>query len=528
MKYDIITTIKETEKSSVVLALMEGWEDPVIVKRLQNANTEIYRVLSELDNIHLPRIYALEQQEDALLVAEEYVDGETLKSYLEQSLLNEEQKLSVALQLCEAVELLHKCTPPVIHRDIKPSNVVITEEGIVKLIDFDASRQYREERDAEDTRVLGTAQYAAPEQYGFRQTDVRSDIYSLGIVLKGMDFHGRRLANGLWKRITAGCTRFEPKKRYRSVKIVAKKIWRVMMRQKYEGWYWCGAAFFLTVLILTGGIIMHRRLEQKEIPQLKQLQLDGLLVTTPETTQASAPTPTLTPTPTNTPVPAPTNILTPTSLPTPDPERMEAVSQELEEARLTVINYYQSQKEEPEFLLYATHFETATNIVYVTLTNRITEEEIIVSTKDYRLENSVLHVEAELLQSLQNAYYRMEVASEGDRSVTMGIYLRVHSPEEKFVEGEQAIQSNYLDYEYERYEKLHVVLRCDTKAKIVGLNSSPIEAVPPEQYRILCDGRVLELSPELLERCKNYGALIFYVVLDNGVKEKLTINNPYQ
>ena len=220
--YHTITTIKSTEKSQVFLAFMEGQEEPVIIKRMNAANPEVYKVLSEMNNEHIPRIFACEWQGKELVVAEEYVDGETLEHLLKEGLLTEEQKLEVALQLCEAVEVLHNCVPQMIHRDIKPSNVLITEEGLLKLIDFDAARQYKEMSEDSDTRILGTADYAAPEQFGYKQTDVRSDIYSMGIVFEMLHFHGEGLAALSWKRMLEICTNFDPKKRYSSVNNLSK------------------------------------------------------------------------------------------------------------------------------------------------------------------------------------------------------------------------------------------------------------------------------------------------------------------
>ena len=72
--------------------------------------------------------------------------------------------------------------PPIIHRDIKPDNIIIRPEGEVGLIDFGIARQYKPHRDS-DTRIMGSSVTAAPEQYGFAQTDERTDLYALGTTL---------------------------------------------------------------------------------------------------------------------------------------------------------------------------------------------------------------------------------------------------------------------------------------------------------------------------------------------------------
>lgn len=85
-------------------------------------------------------------------------------------------------QVCEAVRELHESfNPPLIHRDLKPANIVLSN-GRVFLIDFGISRVYRS-GSVSDTSHLGTRAYAPPEQYGFGQTDTRSDVYALGMVL---------------------------------------------------------------------------------------------------------------------------------------------------------------------------------------------------------------------------------------------------------------------------------------------------------------------------------------------------------
>ena len=87
-----------------------------------------------------------------------------------------------ALQLCNVLLYLHNMNPPVIYRDLKPENILISNDGKVKVIDFGIARTYKEEQ-IKDTDVVGSFGFASPEQYGARQTDGRSDIYSFGALL---------------------------------------------------------------------------------------------------------------------------------------------------------------------------------------------------------------------------------------------------------------------------------------------------------------------------------------------------------
>ncbi|MBC8160840.1 MAG: serine/threonine protein kinase, partial [Roseiflexaceae bacterium] len=114
----------------------------------------------------------------------EYVPGQSLEERMHEANapLLEQQALGYGIQLTRVLNYLHTRTPPVIYRDLKPSNVIITPEGVLKLVDFGVARTYKA-RKSKDTVAMGSAGYAPPEQYGKGQTDARSDIYALGATL---------------------------------------------------------------------------------------------------------------------------------------------------------------------------------------------------------------------------------------------------------------------------------------------------------------------------------------------------------
>jgi len=281
MKYITIQVIKKSERSEVVFAAMDEMDVPVVVKRLQGANPEIYREIAKIRNPHIPRIYCVEEQGDELCVAEEYIDGRTLDVYLAEETLTDLRKLGLMVQLCEALEALHQCNPPVIHRDIKPSNILITTDGVLKIIDFDASRQYKEEKDTGDTRLLGTIEYAAPEQFGYSQTDERSDIYSAGVVFSEIKIGKEASFAGALKRLIDKCTSFDPENRYKDVSELKRGLEKCIRKGMSRGrkkWVIPLAA----VAILLGMLFVGRIQMQREQGEYKEAGLNPTGTSVPE------------------------------------------------------------------------------------------------------------------------------------------------------------------------------------------------------------------------------------------------------
>ncbi len=162
---------------------------PYVRKRFPIASGmgEAYRRLWEAQEdgqrfLHLPRIFECYDTESERIVVMEHVNGSTLSDMVYRSDPSVALGLEVFRKLCDAVSELHdRFDPPIIHRDLKPSNIMLSASGLT-IIDFGIARSFDPER-TEDTRHLGTRNYAPPEQFGFGQTSVRSDIYSMGMVL---------------------------------------------------------------------------------------------------------------------------------------------------------------------------------------------------------------------------------------------------------------------------------------------------------------------------------------------------------
>lgn len=165
----------------------------------------------------LPRLYEVTVSDESTTVIEEYIEGE-LPDAAE---LSGRRLRRMIGELCTVLEFLHG--KGIIHRDIKPSHVLLAKDGHIRLIDFDAARMPKEDLE-QDTRLLGTKGYAPPEQYGFAQTDERTDIYALGITLKQV--LGERAEKQVYKRIIRKCTRLDPDKRYQSAGRVRRALFQ--------------------------------------------------------------------------------------------------------------------------------------------------------------------------------------------------------------------------------------------------------------------------------------------------------------
>ena len=186
-------------------------------------NTQVFAYLKDHKSRYVPRIESFREDGDNLIVIEEFVQGRTLHDILE----NEDQPLSfqerirILTEICDGLSFLHSAQPPIIHRDLKASNIMLTEDGVVKIIDYDAAKIYvRGEK--KDTVLMGTHGVAAPEQYGFAPSDVRTDIFALGKLIERMLPDNVDAA-----RIVARATHIDPKKRYSSAAMVRDQIVRI-------------------------------------------------------------------------------------------------------------------------------------------------------------------------------------------------------------------------------------------------------------------------------------------------------------
>lgn len=142
-------------------------------------------MLVSLDHPRLPRIvdFFPDEQNGVMYLVMDFIEGITLETYLRKSgIISEDTLRDIARQICEGLHYLHTREPPIVYRDLKPSNIMMEDTGELRFIDFGTARSYKPENE-EDTVMLGTIGFAAPEQYTGKQSDQRTDLYALGAIL---------------------------------------------------------------------------------------------------------------------------------------------------------------------------------------------------------------------------------------------------------------------------------------------------------------------------------------------------------
>lgn len=207
------------EKKNIVLVQDIRNSELCVKKTLDIYLRDVYEQLASVIIEGVPAVKECVADDGKLIVVEEYVQGRSLKQVLdEQGLLNEEQAYDIAVQLADILVRLHQLEPAIVHRDIKPSNIIIEKNGHVNLIDFNAARHVNADKN-EDTRMLGTVYFAAPEQFGFGQSDERTDIYGLGATINYImtgDKPGAGIAECRFSDILKKCLMVDAKDRYQS------------------------------------------------------------------------------------------------------------------------------------------------------------------------------------------------------------------------------------------------------------------------------------------------------------------------
>ena len=226
-KYDGLIDLSGNE--NITLMCHNETKKLIVRKKISGINMELYKQLVNVRHRNLVQVIGLEESKfNFYYTYEEYINGITLAEILVNGTIPEEKAVQWIEQLCKAVKLLHEQNPIIIHRDIKPGNIMLSSDGVIKLIDFDASKEFTPNKQR-DTELIGTPDYAAPEQYGFASSDPRTDVYAIGILFHELitGYKPNEIKSpyqGKYKKVIQNCIELDPKRRYQNVQELERQL----------------------------------------------------------------------------------------------------------------------------------------------------------------------------------------------------------------------------------------------------------------------------------------------------------------
>ncbi len=219
--YEFIKDINDNVK----LAFSDGMV--FIAKEITPDDLPVYRKIAGIKNKNIVSVKEITCIDGRFYVIRDFIQGVTLDRYIElNGLMDDKMVKNVILDVCNGLRAVHGLG--IVHRDINPSNIIIDGDGKAVIIDFGISRIEKEGM-SRDTQILGTHGYAAPEQYGFTQTDNRADIYAVGVLmnyLKTGMMPNEKLENGYYKKIIQRCIEIDSDERYQDVEAVMAALGR--------------------------------------------------------------------------------------------------------------------------------------------------------------------------------------------------------------------------------------------------------------------------------------------------------------
>ena len=198
----------------------------LMVRRISPAaDYPVLQTLCRIKHRNLMEIYDVKTQDGVCISLCEYINGMTLDMRVEYyQPFDIRSAKDILCQICDGLSQLH--INGIVHRDIKPGNVMITDDGTVKIIDYSISRLIKPEQ-RKDTTVLGTAGYASPEQFGFTQTNGKTDIYACGVLLNYLltgKLPNEQLHQGLLTTVIQQCIEIDENKRFASADELKKVL----------------------------------------------------------------------------------------------------------------------------------------------------------------------------------------------------------------------------------------------------------------------------------------------------------------
>jgi len=259
------------------------------------------KAAASLDHPFICKIYETGEFEGKAFIVMEYIEGKDLRGKLDEGVLPLRDALQIALEIAEALEVAHE--KGIIHRDLKPANIMITPRGHVKVMDFGLAKHFLTEGEGDITQtitqesltehgaIVGTLAYMSPEQARGESVDVRSDIFSLGIILYEMTT-GRhpfskanpletltsilrdatppvnikpKMMNPILSPVLRKALAKEPENRFQNIKELIDAIHKFQKdfgggaRLRLRWWQIATGAALIIAMIVTGVLLLTRR-----------------------------------------------------------------------------------------------------------------------------------------------------------------------------------------------------------------------------------------------------------------------------
>lgn len=283
--WTVYECLKESEDSSTFLVKETATGILCVLKWGRNRQAEFLRnemeIMKKMADRKLsgiPKAYRIFEENGEVYLVREYIEGMSLaQMVLQKGGISEAEIYRISRKICQTAEQFQNPDEPMIHRDIKPENIVVTPGGEVVFIDFGTMRSYKKDG-SRDTFVVGTRGTAAPEQYGYTQTDQRTDVYAIGQTMLYMvseSYEMNQLSecavSRRMKKIIEKACSFEPDKRYGDAAQLRRAVEKCQANNRKKVYKKAGAVFgliaagyILAILSLDGTVIENKRIETAE------------------------------------------------------------------------------------------------------------------------------------------------------------------------------------------------------------------------------------------------------------------------
>ena len=283
--WTVYECLKESEDSSTFLVKETATGILCVLKWGRNRQAEFLRnemeIMKKMADRKLsgiPKAYRIFEENGEVYLVREYIEGMSLaQMVLQKGGISEAEICRISRKICQTAEQFQNPDEPMIHRDIKPENIVVTPGDEVVFIDFGTMRSYKKDG-SRDTFVVGTRGTAAPEQYGYTQTDQRTDVYAIGQTMLYMvseSYEMNQLSecavSRRMKKIIEKACSFEPDKRYGDAAQLRRAVEKCQANNRKKVYKKAGAVFgliaagyILAIFSQDGTVIENKRIETAE------------------------------------------------------------------------------------------------------------------------------------------------------------------------------------------------------------------------------------------------------------------------